>query len=87
MPLTTNSNKVTYPIIDAEGIKCRALINIGVNSSYASFGLINKINKKNLLTRIETLMIYECISTKLWIQSGYSTSKLNKLDKQVRNSF
>ena len=74
MPWTTNSNKVTYPIIDAEGIKCRTLINTEVNSSYASFGLINKINKKILLKRIKTLMIYQCISAKLVIQSGNSTS-------------
>ena len=44
--LTTNDNHVTYPlfIIDIEGIKCRALIDTGVGTSYASF--IDQINKK-----------------------------------------
>ena len=48
MLLTTNTSLVTYPVlvIEVEGVKCRALIDTGAGSSYASSKLINKINKK-----------------------------------------
>ena len=45
--------------IEVEGVKCRALIDTGAGSSYASSNLINKINKKPIRReskRIETLM-------------------------------
>ena len=61
MLLTTNTSLVTYPVlvIEVEGIKCRALIDTGAGSSYASSKLISKINKKPILresNRIENLM-------------------------------
>ena len=48
MLLITNTSLVTYPVlvIEVEGVKCRALIDTGAGSSYASSKLINKINKK-----------------------------------------
>ena len=44
---TTNTSLVTYPVlvIEVEGVKCRALIDTGAGSSYASYKLISKINK------------------------------------------
>ena len=61
MLLTTNASLVTYPVlvIEVEGVKCRALIDAGAGSSYASSKLINKINKKAIRReskRMETLM-------------------------------
>ena len=61
MLLTRNASLVTYPVlvIEVEGIKCRALIDTGAGSSYASSKLISKINKKPILresNRIENLM-------------------------------
>ena len=59
--LTTNDNRVTYPlvVIDIEGIKCRTLIDTGAGASYASSTLIDRINKKPIrkqYKRIETIM-------------------------------
>ena len=61
MLLTTNTSLVTYPVlvIEVEGVKCRALIDTGAGSPYASSKLLNKINKKPIrreIKRIETLM-------------------------------
>ena len=61
MLLTSNTNLVTYPVlvIEAESVKCRALIHTGAGSSYASSKLLNKINKKPIpreTKRIQTLM-------------------------------
>ena len=58
---TTGTSLATYQVlaIEVEGVKCRALIDTGAGSSYASSNLINKINKKPIRReskRIETLM-------------------------------
>ena len=60
MLLNTNTSLVTYPVlvIEVQGVKCRALIETGAGSSYASSKLIKKINKKPLrreTKRIEPL--------------------------------
>ena len=61
MILTTNASLVTHPVlvIEVEGTICRALIDTGAGSSYASSKLISKINKKPIRKeskRIKTLM-------------------------------
>ena len=61
MILTTNTSLVTHPVlvIEVEGTICRALIDTGAGSSYASSKLISKINKKPIRKeskRIKTLM-------------------------------
>ena len=61
MIFTTNTSLVTHPalVIEVEGIKCRALIDTGAGSSYASSKPISKINKKPIRKeskRIKTLM-------------------------------
>ena len=47
--LTTNDNHVTYTlvIIDIEDIKCLPLIDTEAGASYASFILIDRMNKKS----------------------------------------
>ena len=59
--LTINDDYVTYPlvIIDIEGIKCRALIDIEAGASYPSSTLIDRINKISIrkqYKQIETIM-------------------------------
>ena len=61
MILTTNTSLVTHPVlvIEVEGTICRASIDTGAGSSYASSKLISKINKKPIRKeskRIKTLM-------------------------------
>ena len=61
MILTTNTSLVTHPVlvIEVEGTICRALIDTGAGSLYASSKLISKINKKPIpkeSKRIKTLM-------------------------------
>ena len=49
MLLTTNTSHVTHQeiVIEEEGVKCRALIDTGAESSYVSSKLISRLNKKN----------------------------------------
>ena len=61
MLLTTNTIPVTYLVvaIEVEGVKCRALIDMGAGSSYVSSKLISRLNKKPIRKeskRIGTLM-------------------------------
>ena len=76
--LTTNDNHVTYSlvIIDVEGIKCWALIDIGARASYASSTLIDRMNKKLIrkqYKRIETIM-------------GSSTKSIPVYSVEIRDS-
>ena len=60
--LTTNDNwylRVSLLIIDIEGIKCRASVDTGAETSYASSTLIDQINKKSIRKQykpIKTIM-------------------------------
>ena len=47
--LATGKGAVVYPvvIIEVEGVKCRALLDTGAGSSYASATLIDILNRKN----------------------------------------
>ena len=95
MLLTTNTSLVTYPVlvIEVEGVKCRALIDTGAGSPYASSKLLNKINKKPIrreIKRIETLMHSVVKKTEIYqfeIQDINQEFKIgieiNKLEKEV----
>ena len=82
---TTNTSLVTYPVlvIDVEGVKCRALIDTGAGSSYASYKLISKINKPicRETKRIETLM--HSVVKKTEIYQFEIGIEINKLKKEV----
>ena len=58
----TNANKpVVYPvvIVDVNGVKCRALIDTGAGSSYASSKLLDTVKaqpKKKEIRRVEMLL-------------------------------
>ena len=94
MLLTTNASLVTYPVlaIDVEGVKCRALIDTGTGSSYASSKLINKINKKPICReskRIKTLMHSEVKKEIYQFEIGDINQEfkigfaINKLEKEI----
>ena len=95
MLLTTDTSLVTYPVlvIEVEGVKCRALIDTGAGSPYASSNLINKINKKPIRReskRIETLMHSVIKKTEINqlkigdINQEFKISiEINKLEKEV----
>ena len=46
--LATGGGEVVYPVVlvEVDGIRCRALLDTGAGSSYASETLINKLNRK-----------------------------------------
>ena len=46
--LATSGGQVVYPVVlvEVDGIRCRALLDTGAGSSYASAILINKLNRK-----------------------------------------
>ena len=89
MLLTTNNSLV----IEVEDVKCRALIDIGAGSSYASSKLIKKINKKPVrreTKRIETLMHSVVKKTEIYqfeigdINQEFKIGiEINKLEKEV----
>ena len=95
MLLATNTSLVAYPVlvIEVEGVKCRALIDTGAGSSYASSKLINKINKKPIrreTKRIETLMHSVVKKTEIYqfeigdINQEFKIGiEINKLEKEV----
>ena len=95
MLLTTNTSLVTYPVlvIQVEGLKCRALIDTGAGSSYASSKLINKINKKPIrreTKRIETQMHSVVKKAEIYqfkigdINQEFKIGiEINKLEKEV----
>ena len=46
--LATGGGQGVYPVVvvDVDGIRCRALLDTGAGSSYASAALISKLNRK-----------------------------------------
>ena len=57
----TDDRQVIYPVVlvEVDGIKCRALLDTGAGSSYASGKLVGQLNKKpseTKFTRVEMLM-------------------------------
>ena len=91
----TNESNVIYPvaIVKVEGIKCRALLDTGAGSSYASSTLLQLIKKKPIrqdYKRIEMMMqsttrvmdIYNLQITDL-DEHFSSNSEVSKVDRQV----
>ena len=61
MPVATEKRSVIYPvvIVEVEGIKCRALLDTGAGSSYASAALLDRLHKRAVrkeFRRIEMMM-------------------------------
>ncbi|KAK2549428.1 hypothetical protein P5673_030102, partial [Acropora cervicornis] len=59
--LATGEGSVVYPVVvmEVEGIRCRALLDTGAGSSYASASLIERLNKQpdhKQYKRIEMMM-------------------------------
>ena len=93
--LTIRSCSVTYPVvlIETEGVKCHALIDTGVGTSYASNTLIDHINKKPIQTetkKIKTLMSTNTRKIKIYsvkiqdVDCKFSFEiELNRLEKKV----
>ena len=48
MLVATEKRSVIYPvvIVEVEGIKCRALLDTGAGSSYASAALLDRLHKR-----------------------------------------
>ena len=61
MLVATGGGTVTYPVVvvDVNGIKCRALLDTGAGSSYASSAILNRFRKPPIckeLRQIEMMM-------------------------------
>ena len=61
MLVATGDSAVTYPVVvvNVEGIKCRALLDTGAGSSYASAALLDRLRKRPIrkeLRRIEMMV-------------------------------
>ena len=53
----SNDDQVIYPvvIIDVDGVKCRALLDTGAGSSYASAKLLERLQKKPTETKFKKI--------------------------------
>ena len=95
MMLATGEGSVIYPVVVVfvDGIKCRALLDTGAGSSYASAALIERLNKRP--THIEHRQIDMMLCSTIQKVQGYSVTvksvdgkfemmtKINKVDKGV----
>lgn len=95
MMLATGEGSVIYPVVVVfvDGIKCRALLDTGAGSSYASAALIERLNKRP--THIEHRQIDMMLCSTVQKVQGYSVTvksvdgkfemmtKINKVDKGV----
>ena len=50
---------MVYPVVvvDVDGIRCRALLDTGARSSYASAALISKLNRKTDRREYKTILM------------------------------
>ena len=55
--LATGGGQVVYlvVVVDVDGIRCRALLDTGAGSSYASAALISKLNRKPVRREYKTI--------------------------------
>lgn len=95
MLVATGESTVIYPVvvISVDGIKCRALLDSGSGSSYASSSLIENLNKKPTRTEHKHIEMMVCSTTqkvhsyKVNISSVDEnfemSTMLNKVDKSV----
>ena len=51
--------RVTYPavVVEVEGVKCRALLDTGVGSSYASAALSNRISTRRRIKEVRKIVM------------------------------
>jgi len=95
MMLATGEGTVIYPVVVVlvEGIKCRALLDTGAGSSYASAALLQHINKRPVRTEHKRIDMMMCSTTQrinvydLTVKSVDGKFELattvNKVDKGV----
>ena len=95
MMLVTGNHEgsVIYPVVVVDGIKCRALLDTGAGSSYASAALVERLNKRP--THIEHKQIEMMLCSTIQKVQSYTvkvanvdgrfemTTKVSKVDKGV----
>ena len=95
MMLATGEGSVIYPVVVVfvDGIKCRALLDTGAGSSYASTALIERLNKRP--THVEHKRIEMMVCSTIQKVQSYTvkvssidgkfemTTRINKVDKGV----
>ena len=93
--LATGEGFVVYPVVvvEVEGIRCRALLDTGAGSSYASVSLIERLNKQpdhKQLNRIEMMMTTTSQKVEMYkvqipnMKGSFSLpTTLSKVDKGV----
>ena len=74
------SNKVIYPVVVVEvgGIQCRALLDTGAGSSYASAALLNVVKSRPRQSQVRTIEMMLGVQTK---RVELSLSKVESLKK------
>ena len=87
--LAIGEGSVVYPVVvmEVEGIRCRALLDTGAGSSYASASLIERLNKQpdhKQYKRIEMMMTTISQKVETNIKGSFSLpTTLSKVDKAV----
>ena len=79
--------RVTYPVVvvEVEGVKCRALLDTGAGSLYASAALLNRISKED---RIEMLLGTSTRDVELvTIEIGDVNGKFESQQIKITNSL
>ena len=64
----TNGNDVVYPVVvvEIEGVKCRALLDTGSGSSFASSTLLNTIGRKTVRQEFKSIeMMFQTTTRKI----------------------
>ena len=63
--LTTGEGAVIYPVVVVmvDGIKCRALLDTGAGSSYASAALVKRLGKQPSRTELKRIDMLMCSTT------------------------
>ncbi|KAK3716737.1 hypothetical protein QZH41_006308 [Actinostola sp. cb2023] len=79
------TRRVTYPVVvvEAGGIKCRALLDTGAGSSYASAALLNRIPRRECKTQVRKIEMLLGVSTK---EIELSTIEVKALSGQFKLS-
>ena len=95
MMTTTNQRNVIHPVlvIEVEGIKCRALLDTGVSSSYISASITKLLRKKPVREEHKSVeMMFQMVNRKMSVyevQMGdvrgklRFTTEVNKVDRDV----
>ena len=80
---TGKNGRVVYPVVkvSVEGVLCRALLDTGAGSSYASAALLDKLRKRSRAKEVRRIEIMLVATTR---EVELSTIKVARL-KVVRN--